>query len=90
MMLYRHRLMKEQIQTSKMNDPTMIIYPKESDILLWHAFLFGPEDSPFKNGIFKVLIPSQQVDKNKCSDKLSNEPTCFDILDQDISSKYTF
>lgn len=43
-----------------MNDPTMIIYPKENDILLWHAFLFGPEDSPFKDGIFKVFNPTQQ------------------------------
>ena len=64
-----------------MNDPTMIIYPTESDILLWHAFLFGPDDSPFKNGIFKVFILTQQVDKNKCAYKLPYEPTSSYLLD---------
>jgi ubiquitin-protein ligase len=34
----------------------MVIFPKENDILLWYAFLFGPEESPFKDGIFKVCI----------------------------------
>jgi ubiquitin-protein ligase len=47
--------MKEQSETSKLTDPTMVIYPKESDILLWFAFLFGPEDSPYQDGIFKVF-----------------------------------
>ena len=32
----------------------MIIFPKENDILLWYCYLFGPEDSPFNEGIFKV------------------------------------
>ena len=46
--------MKEQSEVVKLQDPTMVIYPKENDILLWYAFLHGPEDSPFKLGIFKV------------------------------------
>jgi len=46
--------MKEQSEVTKLSDPTMVIYPKENDMLLWYAFLFGPEDSPFKDGIFKV------------------------------------
>ena len=33
----------------------MIIQVNESDILIWNVYLFGPEDTPFENGIFKVL-----------------------------------
>ena len=46
-MLYRQRLIKELNESSKLIDKTMVVFAKENDILLWYAYLFGPEDSPF-------------------------------------------
>lgn len=46
-MLYRQRLIKELNESSKLVDKTMVVYAKDTDILLWYAYLFGPEDSPF-------------------------------------------
>lgn len=54
-MMYRQRLMKESGEAAKYKDPTMLLMPKENDILLWTAYLFGPDDSPYRKGIFKVL-----------------------------------
>jgi ubiquitin-protein ligase len=46
--------MKEIQEVNRYRDPTMVVYAKENDILLWFAFLHGPEDTPYRDGIFKV------------------------------------
>jgi ubiquitin-protein ligase len=46
--------MKELNDLKKLNDPTMTIFANENDILIWYAYLFGPEDTPYSEGIFKV------------------------------------
>lgn len=43
----------------------MIIFPKENDILLWIAYIFGPEDSPYKDGIFKVRARTTLTDRSE-------------------------
>ncbi|CAK65324.1 unnamed protein product (macronuclear) [Paramecium tetraurelia] len=55
-MICRPRIMKEQNDLQKLNDPTMIIQINETDILIWHVYLHGPQDSPFEDGIFKIKV----------------------------------
>jgi ubiquitin-conjugating enzyme E2 A len=30
--------------------------PTENNILLWHAVIFGPEDTPFEDGMRRVSL----------------------------------
>ena len=55
MLTYRARIMKEQNDLRELKDPNMIIFINESDILIWYAYLFGPEGTPYSNGVFKVI-----------------------------------
>jgi ubiquitin-conjugating enzyme E2 Z len=44
--------------TSSFEDPTpgITVFPDESDLLLWHALIIGPEDSPYAHGFFYFVI----------------------------------
>ena len=51
------RLTKEltSLQSEKNKIPGIII-DNPSDIMTWNATILGPSDSPYENGIFKMLI----------------------------------
>ena len=40
------------------NDPSddFTAVPSEEDIMIWNAVIFGPQNTPFEDGIFKVTI----------------------------------
>lgn len=48
--------MKEQHEAMNLQDPNIYLFNHESDLLVWFAYLCGPEDSPFRDGIFKVRL----------------------------------
>lgn len=54
--------MKESTDLSKSTDSNIVIFPNENDLLIWYAYLFGPDDSPFRDGIFKVYNNNHPLD----------------------------
>ena len=61
----RKRLMRDfkRLQT----DPPAGISgtPSESNIMAWHAVIFGPEDTPWEGGTFKLTIAFSEEYPNK-------------------------
>uniref|UniRef100_A0A5S6QQH1 E2 ubiquitin-conjugating enzyme n=1 Tax=Trichuris muris TaxID=70415 RepID=A0A5S6QQH1_TRIMR len=39
--------------------------PTEDNILVWHALIFGPQDTPFEDGTFKVVLEFSEEYPNK-------------------------
>jgi|TARA_X000000368_G_C23001316_1_gene699065 ubiquitin-conjugating enzyme E2 A len=39
--------------------------PTESNIMLWHAVMFGPEDTPWEGGTFKLTLQFTEEYPNK-------------------------
>ncbi|KAK0398900.1 hypothetical protein QR680_002805 [Steinernema hermaphroditum] len=39
--------------------------PTEDNILLWHAVIFGPQDTPFEDGTFKMTLEFSEEYPNK-------------------------
>ena len=54
--MYRSRIVKEASEAIKMRDNTFVLIFDEHDLFNWNAFLFGPDDSPYSQGIFEVKI----------------------------------
>eukprot|EP01017_Pseudomicrothorax_dubius_P038835 TRINITY_DN587_c0_g1_i1.p1 TRINITY_DN587_c0_g1~~TRINITY_DN587_c0_g1_i1.p1 ORF type:complete len:160 (-),score=26.21 TRINITY_DN587_c0_g1_i1:212-691(-) len=54
--MYRHRLIKELAEATKYRDKNMLIATKGESLTEWKLFLHGPDDSPFKDGIFEVRV----------------------------------
>ena len=48
--------MKEAAEVAKHRDPHFILMFDETDILRWRAYVQGPDDTPYSEGIFEVLI----------------------------------
>ena len=60
-MNYRSRLIKEQAESKKQKEKNIVLTTTPENIFsTWTAFLFGPEDSPYKDGIFEVKITIPQ------------------------------
>lgn len=56
-MNYRNRLIKEHNESKKNNDPNIILHTTPDEMFkTWTGFLFGPEESPYKDGIFEIRI----------------------------------
>jgi peroxin-4 len=54
--MYRTRILKEANEAAKMRDPNLILVFDDKDLFNWTAFLFGPDDSPYSDGIFELKI----------------------------------
>jgi len=55
------RLRREFQNISRNPSPNIIAKPNLSNIIEWHYVIFGPEDSPFKGGVFhgKLKFPPE-------------------------------
>ncbi len=54
--MYLSRINKEAKDTVKLKDKNFVLTFDETNIFNWTAYLFGPADSPYKDGIFEVSI----------------------------------
>jgi ubiquitin-protein ligase len=53
--MYKTRINKEALEAQKFKEKTFLL-TFQDDMLQWTAYLFGPEDSPYSEGIFEVKI----------------------------------
>ena len=54
---FSRRVLKELYDHYKSeNNNNYHIYPRNGDLSIWDVIIFGPEDSPYKNGIFNLEI----------------------------------
>eukprot|EP00053_Salpingoeca_punica_P007033 m.65115 g.65115 ORF g.65115 m.65115 type:complete len:166 (-) comp13968_c0_seq2:615-1112(-) len=61
----RRRLMKD-FKGLQADPPVGVMgAPTDNNIMLWHAVIFGPEDTPFEDGIFKLTIEFTEDYPNK-------------------------
>ncbi len=54
--MYRSRVMKELAEAKKFKESNILLTTRNEDLYTWKAFLFGPDSSPYKDGIFEVKI----------------------------------
>ena len=45
--------------------------PTDNNILLWNAVIFGPADTPFEDGTFKLTIEFTGIYKSRVSGSLN-------------------
>lgn len=50
------RLRKELQELKKNPEEDMVLYPEEDTIMRWKAFIRGPKDTPFEDGVFELAI----------------------------------
>ena len=58
--MHRSRIVKEMAEAKKYTESNILLAAKGEDLFVWTAYLFGPEGSPFQDGIFelKINLPS--------------------------------
>ena len=54
--MQKTRILKEASEAAKLKDNSFYLYMNKDILYDWYCFLLGPEDSPFKDGIFKIKI----------------------------------
>ncbi|KAJ1985748.1 Ubiquitin-conjugating enzyme E2 2 [Dimargaris cristalligena] len=61
----RRRLMRD-FKRLEQDPPTGVSgCPNPDNIMLWEAVIFGPEDTPFEDGIFKLRLTFDETYPNK-------------------------
>lgn len=61
MHLLSKRLSQEKVASLKNLDEDFVLTCDENDLKNWKAYLFGPKDTPFENGVFKIAIKINDV-----------------------------
>ncbi|CAG9315314.1 unnamed protein product [Blepharisma stoltei] len=95
----RRRLMRDlkKLQTDPI--PGISAAPSNDNIMLWNAVIFGPEDTPWEGGTFKLTIEFSEEFPNKAPlvrfqtrmfhPNIYNDGTiCLDILQNQWSPIY--
>jgi peroxin-4 len=54
--MHRSRVIKELNEAKKFKEANILLTAKIEDCYCWRGYLFGPDDSPYKDGIFEVKI----------------------------------
>ena len=54
--MHRSRVVKEVAEAKKFKEANILLTPHGDDYYTWTGYLFGPENSPFKDGIFEIKI----------------------------------
>ena len=52
----RRRLVRDLKRLQQDAPHGVIATPKDNNIMLWNALIFGPDDTPFENGTFKLVM----------------------------------
>jgi len=54
--MYQGRIVKELAEAKKFKEPNILLCNLNDDVYTWKGYLFGPNDSPFKEGIFEIRL----------------------------------
>mmetsp|Transcript_148091 Transcript_148091/g.210313 ORF Transcript_148091/g.210313 Transcript_148091/m.210313 type:complete len:166 (+) Transcript_148091:203-700(+) len=65
MALARRRLMKDLKNMQKDPPSGISAAPDDNNVLLWNAVIFGPPDTPFEDGAFKLILEFSEDYPNK-------------------------
>lgn len=52
----RHRLIKDFNRIEQEDTSGLFAAPQNDNILCWEAVIFGPEDTPWEGGSFKLIL----------------------------------
>ncbi|CAN6902222.1 unnamed protein product [Brassica oleracea] len=75
----RKRLMRD-FESLRQDPPAGISgAPQDSNIMLWNAVIFGPDDSPWDGGTFKLSLQFSEEYPNKPTDLTLFFSTCFAV-----------
>eukprot|EP00038_Savillea_parva_P009477 m.183792 g.183792 ORF g.183792 m.183792 type:complete len:167 (+) comp15941_c0_seq1:295-795(+) len=99
MALARRRLMKDLKNMQKDPPSGISAAPDDNNVLLWNAVIFGPPDTPFEDGAFKLILEFSDDYPNKApkvrfvSDMFhpnvyADGQICLDILQNRWSPTY--
>eukprot|EP00800_Vazella_pourtalesii_P015587 TRINITY_DN4246_c0_g1_i1.p1 TRINITY_DN4246_c0_g1~~TRINITY_DN4246_c0_g1_i1.p1 ORF type:complete len:168 (-),score=40.89 TRINITY_DN4246_c0_g1_i1:194-697(-) len=61
----RRRLVRDLKRLQQDAPHGVIATPKDNNIMLWNALIFGPDDTPFENGTFKLVMEFSEEYPNK-------------------------
>ena len=51
-----NRLLFERKNVDELAQLNIIAYPNDDNMYIWIAYIHGPKDTPYENGIFKLNI----------------------------------
>jgi peroxin-4 len=54
--MYRSRVIKELNEAKKFKEANILLSAKVEDCYAWRGYLFGSEESPYKDGIFEIKL----------------------------------
>ena len=54
--MYRGRIVKELAEAKKFKESNIILCNQNDDVFTWKGYLFGPNDSPYKDSIFEIRL----------------------------------
>lgn len=61
----RRRLMRDFKRIQHDPPPGVSAAPKDTDIMIWNAIIFGPADTPFEDGTFQLTLHFTESYPNK-------------------------
>ncbi|CAN6910291.1 hypothetical protein YC2023_085199 [Brassica napus] len=62
--------------------------PQDNNIMLWNAVIFGPDDTPWDGGTFKLSLQFSEDYPNKTTYIYADGSICLDILQNQWSPIY--
>jgi len=54
--MYQGRIIKELAEAKKFKEPNILLMNLNDDVFTWKGYLFGPDNSPYKDGIFQIKL----------------------------------
>jgi len=54
--MYQSRIVKELAEAKKFKEPNILLTNLNDDVFIWKGYLFGPDNSPYKDGIFEIKL----------------------------------
>eukprot|EP01086_Lenisia_limosa_P006707 TRINITY_DN25754_c0_g1_i1.p1 TRINITY_DN25754_c0_g1~~TRINITY_DN25754_c0_g1_i1.p1 ORF type:complete len:151 (-),score=3.43 TRINITY_DN25754_c0_g1_i1:43-495(-) len=95
----RRRLLRDFKRLQDDPPPGIMAAPCDNNILVWNAVIFGPEESPWEGGTFKLFLEFDESYPNKCPkvrfvsqvyhpNVYSDGAICLDILQNQWSPIY--
>eukprot|EP00045_Choanoeca_perplexa_P000968 m.17123 g.17123 ORF g.17123 m.17123 type:complete len:168 (+) comp10652_c0_seq1:111-614(+) len=96
----RKRLLKDLKMLQKEPQDGIMAHPSQDSLMIWAAVIFGPPDTPFENGVFRLKLefseeyPAKAPNVKFVTDVFhpnvyTNGDICLDILQKRWSPSYS-